>query len=24
MHRGTSWIQNHLGELRTLAHGGMP
>jgi spore coat polysaccharide biosynthesis protein SpsF len=24
MHRGTSWIQNHLGELRTLTHGGMP
>lgn len=24
MHRGTSWINNHLGELRTLAHGGMP
>src|SRR4051812_34791770 len=24
MHRGTSWIQNHLGELKTLTHGGMP
>jgi spore coat polysaccharide biosynthesis protein SpsF len=24
VHRGTSWIQNHLGELKTLAHGGMP
>ncbi|HEX3759896.1 MAG TPA: glycosyltransferase family protein [Kofleriaceae bacterium] len=24
MHRGTSWINNHLGELKTLAHGGMP
>ena len=24
VHRGTSWTQNHLGELKTLAHGGMP
>lgn len=24
MHRGTTWYRNHPGELRTLAHGGMP
>lgn len=24
MHRGSSWIRNHPGELKTLAHGGTP
>jgi spore coat polysaccharide biosynthesis protein SpsF len=24
MHRGVSWVRNHPGELRTLAHGGTP
>ncbi|HEX7838732.1 MAG TPA: acylneuraminate cytidylyltransferase, partial [Kofleriaceae bacterium] len=24
MHRGTTWYRNHPGELKTLAHGGMP